>query len=399
MADYDTIKSEILATVHAFVEGRLRDIAGAASANHAINDSIHARVSDLESRVEKMGGLDADIASLIKQASLPVTNVSAACRRHIVDQALAATGEYVNTVVADMRESIAPVNDIVRDAKREMKTECADLIDYTVETRVMPRVRAIVDAGRSECIAACVNSEVVSMNSRIAYSRIDDGPVLDGQTLVVPCVRLKGWGECELLSAGDGVIIDSPAGRVMSAVAESRNGTSLRVPGAMTATPEGTTIPQGLATPVVVADGLAVRDRVYVGSVKTVVTDRDGAATDATTPVRAIDRVGPAGIGNRIGIPESRVALMEPVAGIERDGTVFGSRVETDVLVTKRIAGDVAMDSVTARKVNTGSLSVTSDGFVMPIHESFPEKAPDGSVILTRAGMFVNLAGTWRPVA
>jgi hypothetical protein len=397
---------DIIATVHDFVTGRVRDLDTRLEADETLTSNIQRTVADIDAHVrhlnDKLALLDGDIATLRTICTAPAQAVAAACRRNIVDTASAVAQQHTEKAVRELSESIPPVAEMVRDAQRVVTDDCRAMIDFVVETKVMPRVRAIVDTGRSECIEACVRSEVASMTARVPWSRIDGGPVMDGDTLVVPNVRLKGWGECELLSAGNGMIVDGPRGRIMSVVAESNDGSSLRVPGSMACTPAGTTFMGGVSTRAVSVNGMVARDNVYVGSYRTVVTDAHGSATVTETPVDTIHRgcvIGCDGRDKLVGLENSRVAIVDAVAGIESDGTVFGTCVRTDCLMTNRIKGDVQMDGIDARYVRTGSLKCTSDGFVMPIHDSFPENAPDGSVVLMHHGLYVRLHGTWRPVA
>jgi hypothetical protein len=189
---------------------------------------------------------------------------------------------------------------------------------------------------------------------------------------------------------------------------EDRRGTSLRATGSITSTPDGTTIPGGVACSLLTCrGGVVTSGDVLVGPYESYASDAMGVATKlgSDAPVTGVTAGGvTTSFDGKMRLPEAsaRMAMSTPVSGVCADGRIFGRVVDAGEVRATCICPTAAGGMVDVRggivtpMVSVGGVRLTGEGLVLPLTPALPSGGPDGSVCLTHAGLHVRMNGVWR---
>jgi hypothetical protein len=416
----DRTKAETTAKLTMYIDLKVAEITDKIQ---ALVDTVVDKLGALERKIivienanSKLSHMDSEIAQIRDAIAQPVSNVTAECVRSIEDKCFArvsisladATMQRVDLRFEQLRGRVAQDCELIaNDAARTVSINM-------LESHTMPRVANVIDSALANMHTKCTDLEMSLKTAMIPYERVMGGPNYDRSRDRITAAALtldRSWGKSEIVASGDGIIIDSPIGRVLSAVMEDRRGTALRVTGAMSATPDGVMAVAGMYTPMLTGKHIAISGGLRIGPYLPVQSDADGVCMvlpqDAplatmTTAERKIGLAGKPIIADR----QVRSALADTsTAGIDEDGSIFGKSCRVQTLETNTIRpsnmGDALCFDGTARfdRVDVGQLRVTSEGFVLPIMQDLPKSAPLGSICLTADGMKVRLNNVWVPVA
>jgi hypothetical protein len=416
----DNVKTDTISKLTQYIDIRIGEIANRIN---SLVDTVSQKLTDLESKLghidnltNRLGHLDYEIAQIRDTVAKPVSNVTAECVRAIQDTCF----DRIKSALANnTRKQVESKFDTLRERLTKDCELVANNAAHTIsinmlETHTMPRVMHALESGIANMTAKCVDLETCMKTTLLPYERVIGGPNYDrGRDRMTTASLMldRSWGKSELVASGDGIIVDSPIGRVMSAVMEDRRGTALRVPGTMTATPDGVVAIAGMYTPMLTGKNIAISGGIRVGPYTPVQSDANGVCitlpTDAPlsnmyTADRKIGLAGKPIVSDK----QTRLALIDTSnAGIEQDGSIFGKScrvksIETNVIKPIQKGDTICIDG-NARfdKLDVGQVRLTGEGFVLPLLEELPKNAPEGSICLTCDGMKARLRNVWVPVS